>query len=258
MLNFRTTTIALLIFAALVLILLFFNIRLGMFPILALIIWMILLTLGSILICSNFYLRALCRGTKTEKVVALTFDDGPDKVITPKVLAILEKHNVQATFFIIGIKAKKNRALLKLIIGKGHLAGLHSYSHGFFFDFYTKRNMEQDLLKTEEVIMCNTGKKPLLFRPPYGVTNPTLANTVKDLGYHVIGWSVRSLDTAIKDAEKVSKRVLRKLHPGAVILMHDTQNITPEALEKVIIRAKEEGYRFVGLEEMFGIEAYEK
>jgi peptidoglycan-N-acetylglucosamine deacetylase len=257
MLNFRNTTIALIIFAALVLILLFFNIRLGMFPILAVVIWLILLTIGSVNISSGFYIKAFCKGKTGEKIISLTFDDGPDAIITPKVLAILEKHHVKAAFFVIGSKAKKNSALLKLIIGKGHLAGLHSYSHGFFFDFYTKRNMEQDLLKTEDVIMCNTGKKPLLFRPPYGVTNPTLASTVKDLGYHVIGWSVRSLDTTIKDAEKVTKRVIRKLHPGAVILMHDTQDITPEALEKVITRAKEMGYRFVGLEEMFGIEAYE-
>lgn len=257
MLNFRTTTIALLIFAALVLMLLFFNIRLGMFPLLAIIIWLILLTIGSVNISSDFYIKAYCKGKNSEKLIALTFDDGPDAVITPKVLAILEKYHIQAAFFIIGEKAKKNSALLKLIIGKGHLAGLHSYKHGFFFDFHTKKKMEQDLLKTEDVIMCNTDKKPLLFRPPYGVTNPALANAVKNLGYYVIGWSVRSLDTTIKDAEKVSKRVIRKLHPGAVILMHDTQNITPEALEKVITRAKEEGYRFVGLEEMFGIEAYE-
>jgi peptidoglycan-N-acetylglucosamine deacetylase len=257
MLNFKTSTIALIIFAALVLLLLFFNIRLGMFPLLAIIIWMILLIMGSANIRSGFYLKAFCKGKTSEKIITLTFDDGPDAVITPKVLAILEKHHIQATFFIIGKKAKKNSALLKLIIGKGYIAGLHSYSHGFFFDFYTKRNMEQDLLKTEEVIMCNTGKKPLLFRPPYGVTNPTLANTVKNLDYKVIGWSVRSLDTTIKNAEKVTKRIIRKLHPGAVILMHDTQDITPEALEQVIIRAKEMGYRFVGIEEMFGIEAYE-
>jgi peptidoglycan/xylan/chitin deacetylase (PgdA/CDA1 family) len=257
MLNFRTTTIALLIFAALVLILFFSNIRLGMFPILAIIIWLILITIGSVNICSGFYIKAYCKGKTSEKTITLTFDDGPDEVVTPKILAILEKHHIQATFFVIGNKAKKNSALLKLIIGKGHVAGLHSYSHGFFFDFYTKRNMEQDLLKTEEVIMCNTGKKPLLFRPPYGVTNPTIAKMVKNLEYNLIGWSVRSLDTRIKDAEKVAKRVIRKLHPGAVILMHDTQDITPDALEQIIIRAKEMVYRFVGIEEMFGIEAYE-
>jgi len=256
MLNFRTTTIALLIFAALVLILLIFNIRLGMFPILAIIVWLILLIIGSVNICSGFYIKAYCKGKTSEKLITLTFDDGPDEIITPKVLAILEKHNIPATFFIIGKKAEKHIDLIQQIIARGHQIGFHSYGHAFFFDLYGSGKMEQDLLKAEEIIMNSTGKKPLLFRPPYGVTNPNLAKVVKKLGYKVIGWSVRSLDTTIKDAEKVAQRIIGKLHPGAVILMHDTQSITPEALEKVIIRAKEEGYRFAGLEEVLDVEAF--
>lgn len=257
MLNFRSASILMNILSVPAIVLVIYRPELWwiLVPIISL--YILMLVTGSIYIRSNFYIQALCRGTKSEKVTSLTFDDGPDKIITPKVLAILEKHNIQATFFLIGNKAKKNSGLLRQIIAKGHLVGMHSYSHGFFFDFYLKRNMEQDLLKTEEAIMCITGKKPLLFRPPYGVTNPTLATIVKELGYQVIGWSVRSMDTAIKDAGRISERVMRKLHPGAVILMHDTKNITPEAIEMVIIKAKEEGYRFVGLEEMLGIEAYE-
>jgi len=250
MLNFRTTTIALLIFAAIVLILLFFNIRLGMFPILAIIVWLILLIIGSVNICSGFYTKAFCKGKTSEKLISLTFDDGPDGIITPKVLDILEKFNIQAAFFIIGKKAEKQGDLVRMIISRGHLVGLHSYSHHFFFDFFRSEKMEQDLLKAEGVIKNITGKRPLLFRPPYGVTNPVLAKVVKKLGYKVIGWSVRSFDTTTKDADKVADRVIGKLHPGAVILMHDTQNITPEALEIIILRAKDEGYRFVGLEEL--------
>lgn len=257
MLNFRTTTIALLIFAALVMILLFFNIRLGMFPILAIIVWLILLVTGSVNICSGFYIKAFCKGKTSEKLIALTFDDSPDGMITPKVLAILEKHNIPATFFIIGKLAEKQADLVRMIISKGHIVGLHSYSHAFFFDLYGSGKMERDLLRAEGIIMKVTGKRPLFFRPPYGVTNPILAKVVRKLGYNVMGWSVRSFDTAIKDAEKVSSRIIGRLHPGAVILMHDTHNVTLEAMERIIIRAKEEGYRFVGLEEMFGIEAYE-
>jgi len=256
MLNFRTTTIALLIFAALVLILLFFNIRLGMFPFLAIIVWLTLLITGSVNICSGFYIKAFCKGKTSEKLITLTFDDGPDAENTPKILEILEKHNLPATFFLIGKKAKEQVHLVRLIISRGHLVGLHSYSHSFYFDFYRNEKMEQDLLKAEEIIMKETGKSPLLFRPPYGVTNPTLAKVVKKLGYKVIGWSVRSLDTTIKDAEKVAGRVIGKLHPGAVILMHDTQDVTPEALEKIILKAKDEGYRFVALNELLDIEVY--
>jgi peptidoglycan-N-acetylglucosamine deacetylase len=254
MLNFRTTSVALLIFAALVLILLFFNIRLGMFPILAVFIWMILLVIGSVNICSGFYIKALCKGETSEKVVSLTFDDGPDAKITPQILEILDNHQIPASFFLIGNKAENQVDLVRQIIIKGHLVGLHSYSHSFFFDFYGRQKMEQDLLKAEEITMKATGKRPLLFRPPYGVTNPVLAKVVKKLGYKVIGWSVRSFDTTTKDAEKVADRVIGKLHPGAVVLMHDTQGITPEALERVIKMGKEKGYRFVGLEELLAIE----
>jgi peptidoglycan/xylan/chitin deacetylase (PgdA/CDA1 family) len=250
MLNFRTTSIALVIFAALVLILLFFNIRLGMFPVLAVIVWLILLVVGSVNIRSGFYMEAFCRGITNEKVVALTFDDGPDEKHTPLILEILKKHRVTATFFIIGRKAEKQEALLQRIISERHALGIHSYSHAFFFDFFGRKKMEQDLLKAEGIIMKATGERPVLFRPPYGVTNPVLAKVVKKLGYKVMGWSVRSFDTTAKDAEKVAERVIRKLHPGAVVLMHDTQKITPEALERVIKMAKEEGYRFVDLEKL--------
>jgi len=256
MLNLRSASILMIILAAVVILLMIFQPHLWWIFLLLTAVYLLMLIAGSFNIGSNFYLRALCRGTKPEKVLALTFDDGPDEIITPKVLAILEKNNIPATFFIIGKKAEKQVDMIQLIMTKGHLISLHSYDHAFFFDLYRKEKMEQDLLKTEEIIMKATGKKPLLFRPPYGVTNPTLAKVVKKLGYKVIGWSVRSFDTAIKDAEKIAGRVIGKLHPGAVILMHDTQNITPEALEKVIIMAKEEGYRFVGLDEMFGVEAY--
>jgi peptidoglycan-N-acetylglucosamine deacetylase len=257
MLNFRTVSIEFYTLAVLVMILLIRHPQHWWILVPLLGFYLVVLAAGSVFIRSNFYLTALCKGSQSEKVATLTFDDGPDPVITPKVLAILEKHEIKAGFFIIGKKAKKNGTLLRQMINQNHLVGMHSYKHGFFFDFYGKRDMEQDLLKTEDAVTCIAGKKPVLFRPPYGVTNPTLAKTVKNLDFKVIGWSLRSMDTSIKDAEKVSMRVMRKLHPGAVILMHDTKDITPEALEKVIILAKEDGYRFIGLDEMFGIEAYE-
>jgi len=118
--------------------------------------------------------------------------------------------------------------------------------------------MEQDLLKAEEIIFKSAGKRPLLFRPPYGVTNPTVAKVVKKLGYSVTGWSVRSFDTTIKNADKLAERVIKRLHPGAVVLMHDTQDVTPEAVEIIIRKATGKGYRFAGLEEILGIEAIMK
>ena len=255
MLNFRNTSIALIVFAVLVAILLFFNIRLGMFPLLALIIWLILLVIGSINICSGFYLKAFCKARTGEKIISLTFDDGPDPEVTPEVIKILRKYNISATFFIIGHKAVNHKELLKKMIEEGHVIGVHSYQHAFFFDLYGKKKMERDLVKASESVRVewwNGGKvEPgKLFRPPYGVTNPTVAKVVKKLGYRVIGWSIRSLDTTIKDPMKVAERVNNRLHPGAVILMHDTRKDLPGILENVIENAVEKGYRFVGLEVM--------
>jgi peptidoglycan/xylan/chitin deacetylase (PgdA/CDA1 family) len=95
-----------------------------------------------------------------------------------------------------------------------------------------------------------SGKKPFYFRPPYGVTNPVVAKVAKMLNYKVVGWSVRSLDTVLKDEDKIMARIKDRLHPGAVILMHDDREVTSKVLEKVILMVKEEGYRFVGLEEL--------
>ena len=112
-------------------------------------------------------------------------------------------------------------------------------------------------MKTEGLIIKGDREETPSFRPPYGVTNPVVAKVVKKLGYKVIGWSVRSLDTVLKDADKITERVVERLHPGAVILMHDNRDVTPKALEMIITMAKEEGYRFVGLDELIGFKANE-
>jgi peptidoglycan-N-acetylglucosamine deacetylase len=215
-------------------------------------IYLIMLVIGSVMINSGFYLEALCKGITNEKVVALTFDDGPDEKFTRIILDILDKQQVTATFFMIGSKAEKQQELLRQVVAKGHVIGNHSYSHAFFFDLFGRKKMEQDLLKAERVIMKVTGKRPEFFRPPYGVTNSVLAKVAKKLNYKVIGWSVRSLDTVKKDEDEIVKRIKKGLHPGAVILMHDDREITAKVLEKVILMIKAEGYQFVGMEAMIG------
>jgi peptidoglycan/xylan/chitin deacetylase (PgdA/CDA1 family) len=250
MLNFRTTSLALFLISVLVLILLLFNVKLGLFPGLVLVIWISLLVFGSVNIRTDFYVKAFCKGKTSEKLVCLTFDDGPDPSATPEILEILEKNKIQATFFVIGQKAEQHPELLKLIEQKGHLIGNHSFSHAFFFDLFGRKKMEQDLLKAEDIIQNITGKKTGYFRPPYGVTNPVLAKVVNNLGYKVIGWSVRSLDTVKKNENEIISRIKKGLHPGAVILMHDDREITAKVLERVILMVKEDGYRFVGLKEM--------
>ena len=257
MLTFRSASILMIILAVLVLLLMIALPHFWWLLIPVIIVYLLMLVIGSANIRSGFYLKAFCQGNTSEKIAALTFDDGPDAKNTPLVLDALEKHHIQATFFLIGNKAEKQAELVRLILSKGHNVGFHSYSHDFFFDFFSNEKMEQDLLKAEDIMLKETGKRPLLFRPPYGVTNPTLSKVTKKLGYKVTGWSVRSCDTTIKDAERIAERVIRKLHPGAVVLMHDTLDITPVAVEMIIRKAGEAGYHFVRLEELLGVEAYD-
>jgi peptidoglycan/xylan/chitin deacetylase (PgdA/CDA1 family) len=214
------------------------------------VVYVYLLVMGSVKICSGFYTEVICHGGTQEKKVALTFDDGPDETFTPRILEILAKHQVKATFFVIGSRAENQESILRQVVSAGHTIGNHSYSHAFLFDLFGKKKMEQDLQKADEVIMQVTGEKPALFRPPYGVTTPVVAKVIKKMGYRAVGWSVRSLDTVLKDKEKILERIKDRLHHGVVILMHDDREITAEVLEDVIMKIKEEGYRFVGIEEM--------
>jgi len=253
MLNFRTASIYLIILAVAGFLLMIINIQFGWLLAVIAVLYICLLVIGSVKTCSGFYIDVFCRGGTDEKRVALTFDDGPDAINTPMILELLEKHKVPATFFIIGSKAENQHELLRQMDAKGHLLGNHSYSHVFFFDLFGGKKMERDLMKTDELIRKITGKNPGLFRPPYGVTNPVLAKVVKKLGYKAIGWSVRSLDTVIKDEEKILERVTDRLHPGAVILMHDNRDMAVKVLEELILRIKDEGYRFVKVEDISGI-----
>jgi len=252
MLNLRNASIYMIILAALGFLLMIFNMQyIWLFAALA-VIYIYLLVMGSVKICAGFYIKVLCHGGTSKKLVALTFDDGPDPDQTPRILEILEKHQVRATFFVIGRKAEDEEDLLRNIFSAGHTIGNHSYSHALFFDLFGRKKMEQDLLRANNVIEKVSANKPVLFRPPFGVTNPIVAKVVKKLGYHAIGWSVKSLDTVLKNPDKIVERINDRLHPGAVILMHDDREMTVKVLEEVILKIKKEGYRFVGVEEMMG------
>jgi peptidoglycan-N-acetylglucosamine deacetylase len=254
MLNFRTAKIFLVIFAVAAILLMIINLHYSWMLLILAVLNIYLFVQGSVNIRLGFYTEVFCKGNTKEKVVALTFDDGPDGNHTPAILDILDKQDIKATFFVIGHKINGQEELLRQMTSFGHIIGNHSFSHAFLFDLFGRKKMEQDLLKTDEMIMGVTGIRPVLFRPPYGVTNPVLAKVVKKLGYRVIGWSVRSLDTVKKDEDKIVERIKKGLHPGAVILMHDDREMAVKVIERVILMVKEEGYRFVGLDELLAIE----
>jgi peptidoglycan/xylan/chitin deacetylase (PgdA/CDA1 family) len=216
-----------------------------------------LLAYGSVNLRSGFYCKALCSADMGKRTIALTFDDGPDKTVTPALLGLLKKENIQGAFFCIGKNAGENPDLLRKMDQDGHVIGSHSFSHHFFFDLFSSRRMLAELQKTEDAIEKNLNRKIRLFRPPYGVTNPPLARALRKKNYHIIGWSLRSKDTVIKNEDRLFERVTGRLKPGDIILFHDTKSQTVTVLEKFIKFAKENDFSFERLDKILGIEAYE-
>ncbi|PLX13194.1 MAG: hypothetical protein C0598_04210 [Marinilabiliales bacterium] len=215
-----------------------------------------LLILGSASIRFNFYLKSLKRAAIPGKIVALSFDDGPDENTTHKVLEILDFYNMKAGFFCVGSKIEKSPEIVKTIYNKGHVVGNHSYSHSKIFDLRSTKNMIAEIEKTNELIENTIGKKPKLFRPPFGVTNPLLAKAIRQTGVISLGWSLRSWDTNGK-IEKVVSRLKRKVHAGDIILFHDNRETTPEILARFLPYLIDNGYQVVPLDKLLKINAYE-
>ena len=191
---------------------------------------------------SQVYVKALCRVKTTEKVVYLTFDDGPNAEQTPRVLDVLKRNNAQATFFCIGSRIAGNEQILKRIIDEGHTIGNHSFSHTNSFPLFSRRRMIADIEQCQKVIESAIGTAPTLFRPPFGVTNPTIGKAVKTLNLKTIGWTIRTYDSNRGSDAKIARRISRQLRPGAIILLHDRLPQSAERLQMVIDTVKGSGY----------------
>jgi peptidoglycan/xylan/chitin deacetylase (PgdA/CDA1 family) len=221
------------------------------------IVFLLMLTAGSVYIRLGFYINAYCAGDGKEKRVALSFDDGPDPVNTPAVLNILKQQGIQAAFFVVGNKLEDNRELIRRMDEEGHILGGHSYSHHFFFDLFTAQRMKTELKKSEEIVLKITGKKMKLFRPPYGVTNPVLARVIRKLGYLVIGWSLKSGDTVAGDSQVLLAGLQKEVKSGDILLFHDTKPVLLQILPSFITFLKSEKYQIVRPDQLLNLEAYE-
>lgn len=207
---------------------------------------------------SGVWLKAVCRDMDRGRA-ALTFDDGPDPVITPQILDILAENDVKACFFVIGEKAEKYPELICRIAAGGHKVGNHTYTHSVLFPLAGKPCIEDEIRACDAVIdsalsecaELSAERREPVFRPPFGVTNPDIAKVVKYTGHKVIGWDVRSLDTfivkdSLSDAEAAAAisrcvaKIISAARPGSVILLHDRLRHSPALLRALIpaLRAK--------------------
>jgi peptidoglycan-N-acetylglucosamine deacetylase len=210
---------------------------------------------GSAFVNSGFYFKMICSAKTNEKVLALTFDDGPTNV-TPLILDVLKEYNVPATFFTVGSRVEKNELIIKRMDRQGHLIGNHSYSHNFWFANYSVKKIRNELIETDNIIEKYTSKNVKLFRPPYGVTNPTINRAIKRMNYIPIGWSLKSRDTVIESTKKIGSRLRKKLKPGDIILLHDTDTKVIIVLKEFLEYALQNGYRIVRLDALLNVDGY--
>ena len=185
---------------------------------------------------------------KNKKVVALTFDDGPDGNTTPQALDILAKYKIKATFFVQGKNIAGNESILKRMQSEGHEVGNHSWNHPVL----TKLSLEdakKQLTDTEDAITKVLGKSSKLMRPPYGAISDDIRNSL-DLSF--IMWDVDSLDWKSKNEAAILTEIQRQATNGSIILMHDIHQTSVNSLPKVIEYLQGQGYSFVTVSELLG------
>lgn len=195
----------------------------------------------------------ICRGRSQGKQVALTFDDGPDPRSTPGLLDILREAKISAAFFCVGKNVAAYPDLAARIVREGHLLENHTYNHSNFTNFYPVSRLQREMVDTQEAIKRSSGTVPAYFRPPVGLSNPGVFRAARSQRMQVVGWSIRSLDTIIREPEKIVARIRRKLHGGAIVLLHDG-NIPAEKLEatvkSLLDTLNQTGYEVVRLDQL--------
>lgn len=203
---------------------------------------------------------------KDEKVAFLTFDDGPSQKVTPKVLEVLKKYDVEATFFVLGKMVDENPEILKMIYNDGHFIGSHGYSHNIKKLYSSEVAFKEELQKTEDSIrnaLDNQNFDCTLFRFPNGFSSRIYkseknicAKALSNIGYKYIDWNSLTNDSVQKLSRENSFNVFKKTSKGKdvlVILMHDSGDLnkTYDVLEDIINYLLEKGYEFKSLEEFF-------
>ncbi len=211
--------------------------------------WIVFSALASYNISSGVYVSAVCSMPVKEKVVCLTFDDGPCET-TEVLLELLKSHKAKATFFMTGSKALEMEPIVKIINQSGHEIGNHSYHHKSWFPLMTVKKIKREIGNTQEVIQKFTGKSPVYFRPPFGVTNPLIAKALKSFDLITIGWSIRSMDTTKRKPEIIIKKILNQIRPGDIVLLHDTSEHIRFILEQVLVYCSQKNYRPVTISEL--------
>jgi peptidoglycan/xylan/chitin deacetylase (PgdA/CDA1 family) len=196
----------------------------------------------------------LRRGSKQ---IALTYDDGPNDPHTLRLLEVLARHNVCATFFLIGKFVRQRADLVREIAGAGHVVGNHTFTHPLLL-FKSDAEIRQELADCRSVLQDTIGEHSNLFRPPYGGRRPAVLRIVREMGLLPVMWNVTGYDWNAPQAEAIERKVTRRIRGGDVILLHDgshkaigaDRGQTVIATERLIETCKSKGYEFATIQEM--------
>lgn len=192
-----------------------------------------------------------------EKLVAITFDDGPHPVYTPQILDVLKQYHARATFFLVGTRMTWYPNIVKREVREGHELGNHTFTHSFYNKVSHKKFLDE-LHKTDKLISRYQKKKVKLFRSPGGTLTKEIINSSKDEGYKVIQWSWHQdpKDWSNPGVKSIVNHVINNVHNGDIILMHDSggrRQQTVEALKEILPELKKRGYRFITVSELLEV-----
>lgn len=194
-----------------------------------------------------------------KRQIALTFDDGPDPVVTPQILDILENHQAKATFFCIGYRAEQHPELIKRMVHQGHQVENHSYSHHTTFALHGTKGITKEITRAHEALSQLTGKPPRFFRPIAGIRNPLLDPVLSKLGLHLVSWTHRGFDTRFNNPNRLHRWLTKGLSAGQIILLHDGNTarthegiaVSVACLPAVLQSISDAGLKTVTLDEAF-------
>lgn len=187
--------------------------------------------------------------------IALTIDDGPDPEVTPRVLDLLERHGVRATFFCIGEAARRHPHWVEAIAARGHAIENHSHCHRPLFSLQGPRSLRREIEAAQQTLTELSGTRPLFFRAPAGLRNPFLEPVLCALGLHLASWTRRGFDTCARDARQVARRLTAGMGARDILLLHDGnagrdtdgRPMVLEVLPAVLQAAQQAGLRWTTL-----------
>jgi peptidoglycan-N-acetylglucosamine deacetylase len=179
--------------------------------------------------------------------IALTFDDGPDPEVTPRVLDLLDRYQAKASFFCIGENAVALPELVKEIARRGHSIENHSYRHHRAFAFFGISRLKREVDAAQSTVASITGRTPVFFRAPAGFRSPFLDSVLAPRGLRYVSWTRRGFDAVSTDPQRILKRLTRGLAAGDVLLMHDSAPVVLAVLPALLEQLSARGLKAVSL-----------